>query len=412
MEQKIGQRLSIGRLFGLCGVGFLVLASYSIVRPPAESLFLEAFGSESLPSVWLAVAVATLIAVTLYNRYAATVELTRLFAGICTITCALLVLIMCWKGVDRRMAIFALYVWKDTYIVILVEIFWTFANSVFETERARWIYGFFLVVGTLGSATGNLAVGRLVARTPLTSADAIWFVIPVLLLAAAGFVALCKDFTLAGLRQEQLSKLADGFLQLKRSRYVALLVLLVCLTQIVITLVDYQYNGMLETAYPDTDKRTEITSLVYSSIDVAAISLQLASGAILRLLGVGGTLLLIPLLLAGTLIAFAAIPRFLTVVVSKVASKAFDYSIFRAAKELLYIPLTYREKTQGKALVDMLSYRLAKAAASILLLALIALGSAPLVTGVVLLAVAGWVFVTLVIVRRFRAALKGEPTQV
>ena len=45
----------------------------------------------------------------------------------------------------------------------------------------------------------------------------------------------------------------------------------------------------------------------------------------------------------------------------KVASKAFDYSLFRAAKEILYIPLSHPERTQGKTFVDMMAYRMAKA---------------------------------------------------
>ncbi len=33
--------------------------------------------------------------------------------------------------------------------------------------------------------------------------------------------------------------------------------------------------------------------------------------------------------------------------------KALDYSLFRAGKEMLYLPLSYGEKTRGKALVDI-----------------------------------------------------------
>ena len=46
--------------------------------------------------------------------------------------------------------------------------------------------------------------------------------------------------------------------------------------------------------------------------------------------------------------------------------------MFRAAKEILYIPLSRAEKTQGKAFVDMMSYRMAKGATSLMLLALVA----------------------------------------
>jgi ATP/ADP translocase len=91
-----------------------------------------------------------------------------------------------------------------------------------------------------------------------------------------------------------------------------------------------------------------------------------------------------------------------TVVVLKVASKVFDYSLFRAAKEILYIPLSYSEKTQGKALVDIMTYRLAKGGASLLVLVLVALDLSASSVGLAIGLIGLWWWLTLVIVRRYR----------
>ena len=40
--------------------------------------------------------------------------------------------------------------------------------------------------------------------------------------------------------------------------------------------------------------------------------------------------------------------------------KALDYSFFRAAKELFYMPLTYDERYRAKQIIDSFGYRLAK----------------------------------------------------
>ena len=45
-------------IFLLCVLGYLVLASYAVARPAVESLFLEAYSSSALPSVWIAATVA------------------------------------------------------------------------------------------------------------------------------------------------------------------------------------------------------------------------------------------------------------------------------------------------------------------------------------------------------------------
>ena len=48
-----------------------------------------------------------------------------------------------------------------------------------------------------------------------------------------------------------------------------------------------------------------------------------------------------------------------------VAFKCIDYSLFRAAKELLYIPLSYDAKYRTKGIIDVFAYRFGKGAASL-----------------------------------------------
>ena len=108
------------------------------------------------------------------------------------------------------------------------------------------------------------------------------------------------------------------------------------------------------------------------------------------------------------LVSFTIAPGLLTVSVLKNASKSFDYSIFRAAKEILYIPLTYREKTAGKSIVDMLTYRTAKVGASLILMIFVALGGSftvSLITGMILV---GWLLLTIKINRGFRAKVSRQ----
>ena len=45
--------------------------------------------------------------------------------------------------------------------------------------------------------------------------------------------------------------------------------------------------------------------------------------------------------------------------------KAFDYSIFRAAKEILYIPLSFDARYRAKEFIDVFGYRFSKGAISL-----------------------------------------------
>jgi AAA family ATP:ADP antiporter len=50
--------------------------------------------------------------------------------------------------------------------------------------------------------------------------------------------------------------------------------------------------------------------------------------------------------------------------------KAFDYSIFRAAKEILYVPLSFDERYRAKEIIDVFGYRTGKGASSVVIVVL------------------------------------------
>ena len=379
-------------LLGLAGLAFLVLASYEVARPAVESLFLEAYTSEGLPWVWLAVGVTAFLVVLAYNRVVARVGLVSLFGRAAGVSAVVLILIQLAIRADVPGSVFALYVWKDVYVVVLVEIFWSFANTVIPTDRAKWLYGIFCAVGALGAMSGNLLVG-LVAKEAGTS-DALWLIVPILLMAA--FLCRFVDRLLSSDSGERMGTaksvaFGDGLKVVGASPYLRWMVALIVFTQLVVNLVDFQFNSVIETFYPETDARTAVIGQVYAAINLSSLVLQLGAGLVLSLLGVSRSLLAIPLIVGSTLVVFVLMPGFAAIAVAKVASKAFDYSIFRAAKELLYIPLGYAEKTQGKAVVDILTYRVAKGGASAMLIALGLFGAADLALGCALVCAVLWV---------------------
>ena len=397
-----GARNKLRTALWVSALAYVMLFGYSIARPAAESLFLERYGSAALPKVWVAVAVTAVIVVAIYNRAAARYSLVHVLLGtIAASATSLVVLLLAARSFP--IASFALYVWKDVHIVVLLEILWSFANVVFETRTARWTYGLFCAAGTLGSFSGNMAVGKLAAA--FGTAQSLWlllivFTLLALLGTALGKAALDprpKTPTAQGLGRIGVR---EGVSLLRGSRYLGVLLLLVGTVQLVVNLIDFQYSGLLEQTYVDTDARTAVIGQVYGVIDVSSLLLQFATGAILRYVGFRKTMLAIPVLLGGCVIAGIIAPTFTIVAVTKIASKTLDYSLFRAAKELLYIPLSYAEKTRGKALVDMLTYRVSKAGASLLVAGLLRAGAA-LSYGTVVL-IGAWGALAYVVAGRYR----------
>ncbi len=388
------QAWNLPRLIAMCLMGFTVLMSYAFSRPTVEALLTDAHGKEALPQAWLLMSIAAAATVLLYNRFSQGRSPLKVFGTITAITLVVLVLLKGLYAAGVPGATYGLFVWKDLYIVFMIEIFWTYANTVFDPKKARWAYGLFLVMGSLGGITGNLAVKPV---SEAYGAEAVlWLVVPALLLAwgVCAFITRSMKEPI-NTKDKEAARFGEGMRAIAGSRYMILLLLLIVTTQVAITLIDYEYNAALYDAYPDKDIRAGIGGQVYAAIDISALVLQVLTGPVLSSIGVPRTLLAIPLLLGGAVGFFVAIPQFLSMAFAKVASKCFDYSIFRAAKEILYIPLTTMEKTQGKAVIDILVYRVTKGAVSLFLIGFLKLIDAPGAVMVLTLGViAIWVVVT------------------
>jgi AAA family ATP:ADP antiporter len=385
----------------LCLFAYLVLASYAIARPPIESMFLAAHQSRGLPAVWLAVAATVLVAVGAMRRAVARWSLTRVFIGAAVASSIILAALLSARAAGVPGASFALYVWKDVYVVVLIELFWSIANVISPAARARWTYGLYCLAGSLGGASGNLLVGALSQR--IGSAAATWLVIPLL---AAGCLACLAvgSGARAAIAAPVVAALPPGGaaqpgVVVRRSKTLLIMLAVVVVAQLTITLIDFQFNAVVEREITDVDTRTAAIGRVYAVVDLASMLLQVASGPLLTAIGVPATLVAVPLVLGLALVGVAAVPRFSSVAASKIASKSLDYSIFRVAKELCYVPLGYAEKTQGKAIVDVLVYRLAKAGASLLLLGLAAAHVTGLVVPIALGAVGLWALLAVLLGR-------------
>ena len=403
------QRLLRLRVVGLAALAFLLMLTYSIARPAAEGLFLKAHGHRGLPLVWLMVTAGSVAVVAVYNRYLGRTGLLRLYGAVSGLSGLLLAGLLAALHAGLPGAHHGLYVWKDLYVVVLVEIYYSYANSVFSIQTARWVYGLFGVLSSLGGMAGSLLVSLGAERFGV--AALLWSVplqLVVIWLVCLPFARAAGDAPPAGPEAER-SSLADGVRVVRRSRYLGLMLALVAAVQVAITLVDFEFNAVVDRTFPAEDQASAGIATVYLAISAVTLVLHALTGPVLRLAGVPLTLLAIPLLLGGSLGVYIALPLFVTIAVAKAASKCLDYSIFRAAKEILYIPLSYTERTAGKSVVDMVTYRVAKGGASLVLYGLVLLGAAGrLATPLGLAVVALWVVVTVAMVRRFRALVSRE----
>jgi len=135
--------------------------------------------------------------------------------------------------------------------------------------------------------------------------------------------------------------------------------------------VDYQFLSAVEAAFEEMDDRTVFISGFFGWLGAVSLAVNLALTPIIhRYLGVMAGMATQPILLMASSLAFFAQPTLWVATAMKIGDRGLSYSINRASKEQLYIPVDPVHTYQAKAWIDMLGYRLFKVVGSALILLL------------------------------------------
>lgn len=266
------------------------------------------------------------------------------------------------------------YVFREVYIVLILEQYWSFLNSSLNPQQASGINGPFCGIASLGSIAGGSLVKHL--AEPLGS-EALLLLAAASLIPAAGCAAIA--YILAG--EPQPSELEKGGRQghtgirlFLRSQYLVFILLLILTTQVVSAVLELQFNGLVEESIADRDARTAFFGGFYGQwLGISAALLQFIGAPILlRILPLRLIHLCIPVIHFIACGVLTISPSLGSGVAAFLLFKAFDYSIFRAAKEIFYIPLSFDARYRAKQVIDSLGYRSAKGGCA-LIIALIGL---------------------------------------
>jgi AAA family ATP:ADP antiporter len=132
-----------------------------------------------------------------------------------------------------------------------------------------------------------------------------------------------------------------------------------------------------------------------------------------RYLGVMWGMVIQPVALAVSSLAFMTQPTLMIASVMKIGDRGLSYSISRASKEQLYIPVDPVRTYQAKAWIDMLGYRLFKVIGSALILVLagwLPLGENAMQLGWLTLLICGaWTLVLVLLAREYHAFVNEIP---
>lgn len=350
---------------------FLIIMALYQLKPASRSLFIETLGSERLPYIWIATAVTMGVFITYYHRLVERHSRIHVVLGTCLTISGLLVIFRLLLQSPGPIASAGLYVFVDMLGVVLVEQFWSLTNSIYTTHEGKSWYGLVGTGGLVGGVAGGWVSAMLIKHTPLQTPD--------LLLTAAAIIGIIFALTwLMGrvgiycevehvVRPHQ--KAGGGWRILGHSRYLLLIATILLLAQLASPLVEYQFLNTVESAYPEREARTAFLSLFFSVLGIMSIGVNLGITPLVhRYLGAIAGLLVQPLMIFIFSWCFFLQSTLFFSSAAKISDRALSYSINRASKELLYVPLDSVLLYQAKAWIDMFGYRLFKVSGSVVIL--------------------------------------------
>lgn len=357
------------------GYFFLTITSYYILKPVRDSVFIDKYGAENLPYVWLLTIVVLSAVVWVYVKIADRVQKNVLLSSTVIFFVSNLVVFWWLSHSEHKWVAGVFFIWVSIFSVMTVTQFWLYANDLFNSREAKRLFGFVGGGGILGGIMGGVITQSLVGIVGTRG----------LLLVAAFILAFCaliiniiweveqgRTLTAEKHKAESPSgrqSTREVIRLIYQKRYLVLLVGLVCLAKVVSTLVDYQFKNIVQASVVGLDARTAFFGKFFAWLNGFSLFVQFfLTSFMLRRFGVGTALFLLPVGLAFGSVTILAHPALWSAVFAMLYDGSVNYSLNQSSKEVLYLPIFREVRYRVKPFIDMVGYRIAKALGSILIL--------------------------------------------
>ena len=345
--------IALAAMFLLCG--------YEAVRSTANTLFKAAYGAEALPYVMMLMPLGVIGMLYGYGRLLSrlgprrTLLATSLLSGLGIGACFLAI------QAGSKAATGALYILREAYIVLLIEQYWSFLNSRLGVAVAKRLNGPIAGLASLGAIAGGSLVYHYSARFGAAS----------MLLLGAGCTipaALCSEaaYALCGEPRRAPTEAPAprdhlGVSLFRANRTLVFLLLIVVATQVLSTVLELSFQGLLQKEIPSVDAQNAYSGRFFAQLNAAAaLSQFVLAPLLLRFVPMLAVHLAIPLANMAACVYLSAQPSLASAQWAYLTFKTLDYSVFRAAKEVLYIPLSFDVRFRAKEVIDVFGYRFGK----------------------------------------------------
>lgn len=353
-----------GGLLWATSYGFFIMFSYYILRAVRDEISSADRGN--LQILWTAVFCVMLLAVPMYSWIASKwsrgvfVPLANRFFIACLVGFWLCLVILpetARPWIDR-----VFYVWTSVFALFVVTVFWGLLADCFDSNQARRLFAFIAVGSSLGGMAGSSLTAGLAEMVPTFSL----LLIACIPLEVASWCALklhrrfgTGDIQIAGESARGISGNAwSGMKAVFSSPYLIGVASFIALMTFASTMLYFQQANLVAETFVDRGARTAFFAKVDLAVSVLTVAFQVyLTARVVRWLGVGVTLALVPAITALGFLALGLYPTLAVLVVVQVCYRAGRYGLTKPAREMLWTVLDRQAKYKSKPFLDAAVYR-------------------------------------------------------
>ncbi|HLM72545.1 MAG TPA: hypothetical protein VK459_07635, partial [Polyangiaceae bacterium] len=361
---------------GLC-VGAHVMA-----KAARDTLFLSTFQVELLPYFFIGTGVLSGFAVGAYTRLLAAFSPQRVVPSLAGVSALMLGLL--WLGERHAGAwvVAILYAWTSVSNTLLISGYWTVYNERFDPRTARKLFGIVGMATTIGGVVGGVGSHSLLRvvepESLLLSLAGVDILAALAVLRLASSTPQRRALTPVAVgeplpeRVQPNGGLLRGIQDLIATPYLRNIALFAGGLTIAGTLCDYVLKDAAYRAISGKRELGEFFALFHGAVSAVTLGVQvLICGPLVAKKGIYSALLALPLWLFLGAAAVVSMPLLWLATVLRGGENAVRNSFYRAAYELLFLPVPTEKKRLAKPIIDALLERAADAAGAGVILVLV-----------------------------------------
>jgi len=347
---------------------FMLLASYYLLRPVRDAMA-TVFGVGQLQNLFTGTLVLTLVCSPVFAWLTDTVKLSRLLPGVFGFLVVNLLAFYFWFDAtpDSRWLAAVFYWWFSVVNLFMVSVFWSLMVDLFTANQASRLLPAIAGGGSLGAIAGPLVAAVFVKGLGVSG---------VLLLAAAGLVVVIvlvsrvirekrrlqdahEESQSSSMDRKLHGSFLDGFRVLLSSSYQINQALFILFMTWISTIGYFLQTDLIGKAFADMASRTQALADIDLAVNIcSAVVAIFGLSRVIARVGVTGSLVLNPILMAISFVLMVFSPTLLMLQAMQALRRVTQYAVARPSREICFTVVDQETRYKTKNIIDVVVYRL------------------------------------------------------